>query len=108
MGPRGVQVLAASFNPDAGTLVNNFDKQFVSGFPSGFAERDAVLEYLQLSDPRFFVPILVFIDKKGMVRAQYIGDADFLKDQDTNIRALADSLLKEPAATTARRIRKSK
>ncbi|MDQ6699280.1 MAG: hypothetical protein M3Z36_03740 [Acidobacteriota bacterium] len=108
MGPLGLQVLAASFNPEAGMLVNNFNKQFVTGFPSGFAERDAVLEYLQLSDPRFFVPILVFIDKKGMVRAQYIGDAEFLKDQEKNIRALADSLLKEPAATTAKRVAKRK
>ncbi len=108
MGPSGVQVLTASFNPEAGMLVTNFNKQFVSGFPSGYAERDAVLEYLQLSDPRFYVPILVFIDKKGMIRAQYIGDAEFLKEQDKNIRALVDSLLKDSAATTARRVAKHK
>lgn len=89
-------------------LVNAFNKQFVSGFPSGFAERDAVLEYLQLSDPRFFVPILVFVDKKGMVRAQYIGDAEFLKDQDKNIRVLVESLLKEPAGTAGKRVGKRK
>ena len=108
MGPRGMQVLAASFNPDAGMLANNFNKQFVSDFPSGYAERAAVLEYLQLPDERFFVPILVFIDRKGMIRAQYVGDTDFLKDQDKNIRALVDSLLKEPAATTAKRVAKRK
>lgn len=108
MGPRGVQILAASFDPDARATAANFARQYVSGFPAGWAERDSVLEYLQLSDPRFYVPILVFIDKKGLIRAEYIGDAEFLKDQDKNIRALAESLLKEPAGKPVRHISKRK
>lgn len=108
MGPQGLQILTASFNPDAALQVSNFNKQYVSGFPSGSAERDSVLEFLQLSDPRFYVPILVFIDRKGMIRAQYIGDAEFLKDQDKNIRTLAESLLKEPAGKPAHRSAKQK
>ncbi|MDQ6664872.1 MAG: hypothetical protein M3Z23_10810 [Acidobacteriota bacterium] len=103
-----MQILAASFDPDARNLASNFTRQFVSGFPSGWAERDSVLEYLQLSDPRFYVPILVFIDKKGVIRAQYVGDAEFLKEQDKNIRALAESLLKEPAGKPVRHVSRKK
>jgi hypothetical protein len=39
----------------------------------------------------------MFIDRHRMIRAQYSGADDFFKDQDKNIRALAETLLKEPA-----------
>jgi hypothetical protein len=76
---------------------------YATNFPSGTTSREAVMEYLTYPmTQQYYVPILVFVDKKGMIRAQYIGDAEFLKDQDKNIRALAESLLKEPATITGK------
>jgi hypothetical protein len=48
------------------------------------------------------VPDLVFIDKAGMVRSQYVGDEKFLANQEVNIRAELDKMLKaRPAPARA-------
>ena len=65
----------------------------------GFATRESVQEYMQLPPSKpGYVPQLLFIDRKRVIRAEYVGNDDFLRDQDTNIRALAETLLKEPVA----------
>jgi len=96
-GPRGVQFLAAAFNPDAAQLVPGFIVQFRPTFPVGSADRDSVLEYEQasLAKPNF-VPELIFIDRGRVIRAQYNGGEEFFKEQEKNIREMLDTLLKEP------------
>jgi len=107
-GPRGVQFLAAAFNPDAAALVPGFIAQFRPTFPVGSADRDSVLEYEQasLAKPNF-VPDLLFIDRKRVIRAQHDGADEFFKDQEKSIRDMLDSLLKEPvkSAKAGRRSR---
>jgi len=49
-----------------------------------------------------FVPILTFIDRKGMVRQQYIGDETYLRDPEKNVRASLDELLKGSAPLVSR------
>jgi peroxiredoxin len=96
---QGLQILGTFFNPNAATLVPGFIGQFQPAFPVGSAERDQVNEYLQHSPGKpTYVPELVFIDRNRQIRAQYSGDVDFFKDQDKNIRALVESLLKEPVS----------
>ena len=97
---RGVQILAAAFNPDAMELVPGFIKMFNPTFPVGWANRDAVFEYEQasLAKPNY-VPELIFIDRKRVIRAQFSGGDEFFKDQDKNIRTLLDSLLREPVSS---------
>ncbi len=99
-GPRGVQFLGAAFNPDAASLVPAFIAQFKPTFPVGSASRDSVMEYEQasLAKPNY-VPEVLFIDRHRVIRAQYSGADDFFKDQEKNIRAMLDSLLKEPVAS---------
>ena len=60
-------------------------------------KRDAVLEYEQasLAKPNY-VPELIFIDRKRVIRAQHNGGDDFFKEQEKNIREMLDTLLKEP------------
>ncbi len=41
----------------------------------------------------------MFIDRNRVIRAQYSGADDFFKDQEKNIRAMLDTLLKEPVAS---------
>jgi hypothetical protein len=43
-----------------------------------------------------YVPILVFIDRKGMIRYQYTGDDPFFQNQEKNVRETIEQLLKEP------------
>lgn len=95
-GPKGVQFLAAAFNPDAVQLVPGFISQFKPTFPVGSAERDSVYEYEQASlvKPNY-VPELIFIDRNRVIRAQHSGGDDFFKEQEKNIREMLDSLLKE-------------
>ncbi len=97
-GPRGFQALASAFNELAPQLVPGFISQFHPAFPVGHTDRPPVYNYTQLSATvPFSVPIFVFIDKKGMIRAQYTGEDPFFQAQEKNTRAMVESLLKEPA-----------
>ncbi len=97
---KGVQVLGAAFDDDARGRIAAFNQQFVRGaFPMGYLERNTVLEFLQLPVmAQFYVPILVFIDKKGHIQSQHIGDEEFFRNQEVSIRAEIDKLLTAPAA----------
>ncbi len=97
-GPKGVQVIAAAFDPEAKTQVADFAKQYVKGFPIGYVDRGEVNEFLQKSVMTvLYVPIMVFIDRKGVIQSEYIGDQNFLADPAKNVRAELDKLLAKPA-----------
>jgi len=94
-GPRGLQVLAAAFNEDAIQQVPGFVQQFKPAFPLGYLSRPEVLQYLgQASMEEIWVPVLVFIDRKGIIRHQHLGDDPFFNEGDKNIRAYIAELLK--------------
>lgn len=97
--PRGVQIIGAAYNPDADKLVPGFIAQFRPAFPVGYTNREQVMQYLQhpASKP-MYVPEILFIDRNRIIRGQYTGSDDFFKDQEKNIRAMLDALLKEPVA----------
>jgi cytochrome oxidase Cu insertion factor (SCO1/SenC/PrrC family) len=100
---KGVQFLAGCFDENAANGVPAFNEQFVRGaFPVGWDERNSVFEFLHLSVmTQVFVPIITFVDRKGMLRQEYIGDEKYLKDPNKNIRASIDELLKEPLVSKA-------
>ena len=103
-GPRGLQVMAAAFNDMSNMLVPDFIKQFQPAFPVGWANRMDVLNYLQHSAmEQMYVPIMVFIDRKGVIRHQYMGDDPFFQNQDKNLRDTIEELIKEPAATSTKK-----
>jgi peroxiredoxin len=96
---RGVQVLGATFDQGAAGRVQQFNKSLGLNFPCGYSESGPVLEFLQHPiDEPYFVPILVFVDRRGTIRSQYIGDETFLSHQEVNIRAEIDKMLKTGAA----------
>lgn len=97
--PKGVQVLAGCFDENAQSQVGQFDQMFVKGaFPVGWDPRDAVLQFLKLSPMQnIFVPIITFVDRKGNLQEQYIGDEQYLSNPEVNVRASLDKLLKQPA-----------
>jgi len=106
-GPRGFQPLAVAFNANADTLVPEFVRTYGLTFPVGYDQRDPVYAYLgRQATQRTFVPILTFIDRKGVIRNQYFGDDAFFQNQEANIRALVEQLLREPGAAPRARPRK--
>lgn len=106
---KGVQTLGAVFNDGDASLVEQFKRQFHPAFPVGYSNIPSVLTFIQWpKDQLYYVPILVFIDKKGIIRQQIVGDEKFYeeKNQMNNIRAEVDKLLKPAAAPTISSTRK--
>jgi hypothetical protein len=104
-GPRGLQTLAVAFNPMAIMLVKEFIQKSGATFPVGYDERDPVFAFLQRSTSlQTYVPIMVLIDRNGVIRGQHLGDDPiFTLDPATRemlqVRAAVDRLLKEPAGS---------
>ncbi len=101
-GPRGFQVLASAIEEGAAAAVPGFLKQFNPPFPVGSNPRLPVLDFLQHPmAERLIMPRLVFIDRDGVIRAQYAGDAPFLDEAqaDKNLRGKIEELLKEGGRT---------
>jgi peroxiredoxin len=98
LGPRGFQPVGVAFNENAPQLLPDFVRQLGLSYTIGIAPRDTVIQYLQhpLGKP-LYVPQMMFVDRKGMIRAQHGGDDDFLKNLAPNLRAQLETLLKEPA-----------
>jgi len=96
LGPKGFSVLEAAINenPD----VPGFIRTYQPSFPVGTAAGLSALEYLQWPlQQRSIVPLMVFIDRAGMIRAQYTGvDTSFFDDDmEKHFREEAEKLLKE-------------
>ena len=102
--PKGFEVLEAAVNEDGN--VPEFIRTFNPPFPVGKAGGVQALEYLQWPpNERPLVPFMIFIDRTGMIRAQFTGvDSKFFDDgQEKNIRAQVEKLLNEGATKTKRK-----
>jgi thiol-disulfide isomerase/thioredoxin len=96
---RGVQVLECAFNDQAQPNMAAFLQLLQPPFPVGWISHATAMAYLQRSilDTRpFYVPHMVFLDRRGIIRADCPGESDFFKDPATNIRAELEKLLKPP------------
>ena len=103
LAAKGFRVVEGTINTDAD--LPGFIKQFNPPFPVGTADPNGAREYMQLSPiERSFVPFMTFIDRKGMIRAQYTGsDQNFFGDkQPDNIRAEVEKLLAEKTVTAVK------
>jgi len=94
-GPKGVQVLGAVFDTGAKAGLPHFAEQFVRGFPVGYSDETTVMNWLkQPVEQGYFVPILAFINRRGQIVSQHMGDDLLFQDPDTNIRHALDRLLR--------------
>lgn len=96
LAPKGLAVVEAAINenPD----IPSFVSQFKVPFPVGTAGVLAALDFIQWPrDKRPLVPFLVFIDRNGVIRAQYTGvdEAFFDSQQEQHMRAEVEKLLSE-------------
>jgi hypothetical protein len=104
LGPKGFAVVEAALNdnPDIPGFINRYQPNF----PVGTAPGNEALGYLQWPKDKVpLVPLMVFLDRQGTIRAQYSGhDADFFNDQqDQHIREEAQKLLAESATPSKKK-----
>ncbi len=100
-GPRGLQVLASATEDMAAAALPGFLRQFAPPFPVGLNTTAEFIDYMQHPVMlQLYMPGLVFIDKDGVIRAQYEGRDDFLAEGslEKNFRAKIEELLAPPAA----------
>jgi peroxiredoxin len=100
LASRGLVTIAAATQDMPNLFVPDFIRDFKPAFPVGGADRRLAMEFMQ-HDPKyiFYNPCLSLIDRKGMIRAQFPGgDEIFNGDQEVNLRARIEPLLKEGAA----------
>lgn len=91
---KGVQFVGDVIDEGAKDGLANFNLLYARGaFPVGWSTTAAALEFMKHPDPHFYVPMMAFVDRKGMIQSQYIGDNEFFSAQDKNIRAELDKLL---------------
>jgi len=96
-----VQIVACAFNDHAQDLIAEFKQRFQPSFPVGYCSREEVMTYVQYTAVKpFYVPHMVFLDKRGIVRGDYAGESDFMTKPDVNVRTELDKLL-TPATVSA-------
>jgi peroxiredoxin len=104
LGPRGLQVLGVIV--DDPKQVPDFIRKFKPAFPVGYTtDTKAVLDFMQHPAAAVpHMPLIAFIDKNGMIRAQYEGDDPLLKEEvmEANLRKGIDDLLKGVVQKTVR------
>ncbi len=99
---KGFEALFAAV--DANPNVVAFSRQYQVPFPVGSAPDALAREYMQHTLVRpAYVPWLVFIDKKGVIRAQFTGVDAIFNQGTAGIAREVDKLLAEPAAAPARK-----
>jgi thiol-disulfide isomerase/thioredoxin len=104
--PRGLQILASAIDLNGITAVPLFVKLMHPPFPVGFDDSNATLDFAGFSPVRLpRMPIILFIDRHGMVREQHDGaDVVYFGDQEEqNLRKSINDLLgpAKPAAGKA-------
>jgi thiol-disulfide isomerase/thioredoxin len=100
---KGVQFIECAFSPNSEQTVPAFVQQFQPAFPVGWSTDPAVRTFLGYSaiDTRLsYVPHMVFLDARGMIRDDFPAENEFFKNPETNTRAELDKLLKGPATAT--------
>jgi peroxiredoxin len=98
---RGLQVLASATEDMAAAALPGFLRQFAPPFPVGVNTTDEFIAYMQHPTMlQLYMPGLVFIDKEGMIQAQYEGRDAFLEENsvEKNIRAKVEAMLTPAAA----------
>jgi peroxiredoxin len=103
-GARGFQAVASATEDMARMNIPEFVRQFNPPFPVGYNDIRPVLDFMQhpqMLGPR--MPLLVFIDRQGVIRAQYEGHEPFFaQDMEKNIQQKVVELLNLPTPSESR------
>jgi peroxiredoxin len=93
-GARGLQVVAAAGDDNARFTLGPFIQRYRPTFPVGYMDKASIIRIADVpKDARPVAPIVLFIDRLGLVRFQYYGNDPFMKEPDKNFRAIATGLI---------------
>ncbi len=101
---KGLQVIGLAIDEGAGPKIPQFINETGANFPIGVFTDNKAREYLQIPIMvRWTMPTLAFVDRKGMIREQYLGQDPYMAEamKETNIRKSVEKLLAEGAARPA-------
>ena len=97
-GAQGLQVVGLAGDPNAEAAVPAFVEQFHPNFPFGYLAKDPFLKLANLpSDGRPFVPVVLFVDPKGMVRNRMFGNDTQMKNTENALLQGIKELLAQSA-----------
>lgn len=100
---KGVQVLAGTLDTEGEVPTKAFIAQYKPTFPVGVSDNIKIMKFADWSPmTRSYVPYMFFIDKKGQIRAQFMGNDAFYQDEALNIRKLLNQLIAEGGAPAAK------
>lgn len=96
---RGVQVVESALEPAAASRITDFKKNFGTVFPVGYNTVDEAAKFMGYPPGvPIQMPVIVFIDRYGTIRAQFDGaDKMMQQDQEKIMRLTLDQGL-YPAA----------
>jgi peroxiredoxin len=111
LGPHGFQALAPAIEDMAKINLPDFTRQFNPPFPVGYNELRPVLDFMQhptMIGPR--MPLIVFIDRQGVIRAQYEGHEQFFAEDQMrkNIQLKIVELMNQASPAKSRATRRAK
>jgi len=99
-GPRGLQAVESAIEEKAAPAVPGFVRAFQPPFPVGYNDHITTVDFLQ--HPRMEIlhmPAIVFIDRQGVIVAQYQASDAFMGDAvvEKNLRDKIEELLSSNA-----------
>ena len=95
-GPRGFQTLASAIEDMARINVPGFVHTYAPPFPVGYNKQREALDFMQHPPMvQALMPLIAFIDREGVVRAQYEGYEPFFSEEQmaANIHARVEELV---------------
>ena len=103
-GPRGLQVVVAAGDDKASALIGAYAAAHKPNYPFGYVDRPGLIKLADLKPKvRPFVPIMLFVDAKGVVRVELFGNDPLMTKPEGIIRSTIRELLKEPGLTAAKK-----
>ncbi len=102
---QGLQVIGAAGDENARYLIAPFIARYRPSFPIGFLTKEEIIKLIDIDKGvRPVAPIVLFIDRWGMVREQYFGDHPIFRDAQRTLRSLSMAMIRvtpvAPAAAT--------
>lgn len=95
---RGVAAMGGAINEGASSDLIRFQLSSGAKFPIGISDRVfAYDQMIKAEKPPVYFPQLFVVDRKGMIREHFHGADDFFLNEEKNLRAILDQLLKEGA-----------
>ena len=93
-GPKGLQIVAAAGDNNAQYLLLPFIQRYRPLFPIGYLTTDQMIQLGHFTrNDHPYAPILIFIDRKGMVRQQVQGNEPFFSNLEAALRQQLQELL---------------